>query len=188
MLSTQSFRFSAVCGVLAGLLIAIPGLYDGLAGETALTSFLLGLSPAFAIPLAVALHLRQSHAAGGFGTVAYAVNLVGLGLFAGAVFRLNMTFFFLDDKTVAVLRQGPTNTALLLAGAVFAVGSVLFAASLVRAKVFPRIPSWGYLSVVLLAVAARLPESPVTSVVHAMVGATMIWLAAALWTSVSRKD
>ncbi|MGH3858776.1 hypothetical protein [Actinokineospora sp.] len=41
---------------------------------------------------------------------------------------------------------------------------------------------------VLLAVAARLPESPVTSVVHAMVGATMIWLAAALWTSVSRKD
>jgi hypothetical protein len=188
MLSTASFRFSAVCGLLAGLLIAIPGLYDGFAGETALTSFLLGLSPAFAIPLAVALHLRQSHVTGGFGAVAYAVNMIGLGLFAGAVFTLNMAFFFLDDQTVAVLRQGPTNLALLLAGAVFAVGSVLFTVSLVRAKVFPAAPSWGYLSVVLLAVAARLPESPATGAVHTLVGATMIWLGLALWSSVNRES
>ncbi|SDI46478.1 hypothetical protein SAMN05192558_104352 [Actinokineospora alba] len=188
MLSTQSFRFSAVCGVLAGLLIAIPGLYDGLAGETALTSFLLGLSPAFAIPLAVALHLRQSHVQGGFGAVAYGVNMVGLGLFAGAVFTLNMAFYFLDDATVAMLRQGPTNTALLLAGAVFAVGSVLFSVSLVRAKVFPTVPAWGYMSVVLLPVAARLPESPATGAVHTVVGATMVWLGIALWTSLSRES
>jgi hypothetical protein len=53
------FRFGAVCGILSGLFIGLPGAIEAFTGETAATSFVLGLS----------------------GRVAYAVNLVGLGLF-----------------------------------------------------------------------------------------------------------
>jgi hypothetical protein len=170
-------RLGAWCGVLAGLAIAVPGLIEAFTGESAPTSIVLGLSPAFAFPLLTVLHLRQSTAAGTFGAVAYTVNAVGLGLFGGAAFTLNLALFYLDGAVVEDLLRGPTMVALLGSALVFATGSVLFGVSMVRARVLPRVPAVCYLvALPVLAVAARLPDTPVTSVVHVVVGASLVWL------------
>ncbi|OLF10377.1 hypothetical protein [Actinophytocola xanthii] len=181
MISPTLSRLAAWCGVLAGLCILVPGLVEGFAGETAPTSVALGLSPALALPLLTALHLRQSDATCRFGAVAYTVNLVGLGLFGGAAFTLNMALFYLDEPVVDDLLAGPTMVALLGSALVFALGAALFGVATVRAGVHPRVPAVTYtLAMPLLAVAARLPDSPVTSAVHVAAGAAIAWLAVAL--------
>jgi hypothetical protein len=176
------FRFGAVSGVLCGLFIGVPGAIEAFTGETAATSFVLGVSPALAPPLLVAIHLGQYRVAGRLGAVGYAVNLVGLVLFGGAAFTLNMVLFYLDQPVLAELLRGPTRFALLGAALVFVAGTVLFGLSMFRARVYPRAAAVGYcVFLTVFALAARLPDTPLTSGLHVLVAATLIWLAAAVW-------
>jgi len=178
-------RFGAVCGVLCGLLIGVPGAVEAFTGETAPTSFVLGLSPALAAPLLTALHLTQQRAAGRFGSVAYAANLLGIGLFGGAAFTLNMALFYLDDAELAEVLAGPPRFALLGSVLVFAVGTLLMAVAMVRARVLPRVPAWAYApALILFAGAARLPDTPLTSALHVVVGLILGWLSVAVWNRV----
>jgi hypothetical protein len=171
-------RLGAWCGAAAGLAISLPAAIEAVTGETASTSFVLGLSPALAIPLLVVLHLQQSAAAGAFGALAYTMNVVGLGLFGGAAFMLNMGLFYLDDAVVTDLLQGPTRIALLGSAVVFTAGTVLFGIAMVRARVHPRMPSVVYpIALPVLALAAPLPDNLVTSTLHVVAGAALVWLA-----------
>jgi hypothetical protein len=177
-------RLAAWCGVLAGLCIGLPGAVEVVTGETAVTSFVLGVAPALALPLLTVLHLRQSDAAGPFGAVAHTVNVVGLGLFGGAAFTLNLALFYVDRPVLDELLDGPTRFALLGSAVVFAVGAVLFGVAMLRARIHPRVPSAGYLvALPVLALAAPLPDSVLTSGIHVAAGAAVAWLAAALWKS-----
>lgn len=183
MAASRIIPFSAGCGILCGLSIAVAGGIEGFTGETSPTSFVLGLAPALATPLLIGLYLRHSTLAGSFGAVAYAVNLIGLGLFGGAAFTLNMALFYLDQRVLDDLLAGPTRLALLGSAAVFAVGSVLFGISMLRTGVFPRLPSWGYtVALPLFALLAPLPDSPFTSALHVLVGASLVWLSVGLWS------
>lgn len=174
-------RLGAWCGVLAGLCVALPGAVEAVTGETAATSFVIGLSPALAVPLLVVLHLRQRTATGPFGDVAYTLNALGLGLFGGAAFTLNLALFYLDDATVRDLLEGPTRVALLGSALVFALGTILFGVAMLRARVFPRVPALAYtVAFPVLAVAARLPDTPLTSAVHVVAGGSLVWLAVAV--------
>jgi len=178
MLSATLSRFGVVCGVVAGLLLAVPSAVEAVTGEIAATSFLLGLAPALALPLLVVLHLRQRQSAGTFGAVAYTVNLVGLGLFGGAGFTLNMTLFYLDGPVIEELLRGPTRLALLGSAVVFAVGAVLFGISLLRARIHPRVPSVAYLvALPALALAAPLPDTLFITGLHVVAGMALCWLA-----------
>ncbi|MEU7663733.1 hypothetical protein [Streptomyces lincolnensis] len=175
--------------MLAGLLIALPGLVEAFTGETSATSVPLAFAPAFALPLLTALHRRQGPATGRLGTSAVTLNLIGLGLFGGAAFASNLVLFYLDDAIIEETLTGPTVPALLASAAVFAVGCALFGASMIRARVFPRIPSWGYAVVLpLLAFLTAFPESLLTSTLHILVGAILIWLSAALWRTVPETE
>ncbi|MGW3999697.1 hypothetical protein ACWEF6_39910 [Amycolatopsis sp. NPDC004772] len=166
-------RLGAWCGVLAGLAIAVPGAIEAFTGESAPTSIVLGLSPAFTVPLLTVLHLRQATAAGPFGVVAYTANAVGLGLFGGAAFTLNLVLFFLGEQPL----RGPTMVALLGSALIFAAGTVLFGVAMLRAGIHPRVPAVGYVvAVPVLAIAARLPDTPLTSVVHVVAGGSLVWL------------
>ncbi|GAB3399059.1 hypothetical protein [Flindersiella endophytica] len=174
---TFLMRFGAVCGALCGLFIAVPGAIEAFTGETAATSVVLGVSPALAMPLLTALQLGQLRGSGRLGAVGYAVNQIGLGLFGGTAFTLNLAVFFLDEVSLA----GATRAALLASAAVFAAGVVLFAIAMLRAGVYPRVPVLAYgIGFPVFAVAARLPDTPLTSALHVLVGASLIWLAAAL--------
>lgn len=174
-MSSTFFRVAVWCGVLAGVCIGLPGLVEAFTGETAVTSFVLGVSPALAIPLLVVL---ASGVAGVFGAVGYAVNLVGLGLFGGAAFSLNLVLFGADQSVLDSLLAGPTRFALLGSALVFAVGAILFGVAMVRARVHPRVAAVAYaVSLPALALAAPLPDSPLTSAVHVVAGASVAWLA-----------
>jgi hypothetical protein len=179
--TSAAARVGALCGVLSGVLLAVPALVEVFTGETAATGVPLALSPAFALPLLTALHRRQRAVTGRFGEVAHAVNLVGLGLFGGAAFAANLVLFHFDDDVLDETLTGPTIPVFLGSAVVFAVGCALFGAALLRARVFPRVPSWGY-AVVLPAFAflTSLPDSLFTSALHVLVGAVLIRLSVAL--------
>ncbi|MEU9783680.1 hypothetical protein AB0H92_22405 [Streptomyces phaeochromogenes] len=180
--TSSTFRVGALCGVLAGLLIALPALVEAFTGETTATSVPLGLSPAFALPLLTALQLRQRPATGRFAEVAHIVNLIGLGLFGAAAFASNLVLFYFDDDVIDEVLTGPTIPALIGCAALFAVGCALFGAAMIRARVFPAIPAWGYAVVLpLFAFLTGLSDSLLTSGLHILVGAILIWLSAALW-------
>jgi hypothetical protein len=172
-------RFGALCGVVLGLSLGVPGLVEAFTGETAVTSLVLGFGAAFGTPALLALHQHQSAASGRFGAIAFAVNLIGLGLFTGVAFALNVVIFFLDQPVVPM----PTKLALLGSAVVFVIGNVLFGLSMLRARVFPRLPAWGYLVMLtLLAVLAPLPDSPWTSGIHVLGAASLIWLSLVVWS------
>jgi hypothetical protein len=177
-------RLGAWCGVAAGLCVVLPSAVEAVTGETAPTSFVLALSPALAVPLLVVLHLRQSAAAGTFGAVAFTANAVGLGLFGGAAFTLNTTVFYLEDAVVKDLMKGPTSVALSGSALIFVAGTVLFGTAMLRARVHPRVPAVAYLvAFPVLAIAAKLPDTPVTSAVHLAAGGSLIWLSATLMST-----
>ena len=63
------------------------------------------------------------------------------------------------------------------AGMARLIGTLLFGVSLLRAGVFPRLPSAGYgLALTLLAALAPLDDTPWTSLVHVVAGASVTWL------------
>jgi hypothetical protein len=183
-LSSRRARLGALCGALSGLLIALPALVEAFIGETAGTSVLIGLSPALSLPLLVELHRWQSPAGGRFADTAYLVNLLGLGLFGGAAFASNLVLFYFEEEAIEEALTGPTIPVLIGSGVVFAVGSALFGASMIRARMAPGVPAWGYaVALPLLAFLAPVPESVFTSAVHLVAGAALVWLAAGLWQS-----
>lgn len=177
-------RFGAVCGVVLGLSLGVPGAVEAFTGETAVTSFIIGLGAAFGAPALTALYLRQREAAGKFGAIAYAVNVIGLGLFAGVAFSLNLVIFFLDESVAKEVLSGPTRLATLGSALVFVTGSVLFGISLIRAGVFPKLPAWGYpITLSALALLAPLPDSVFTSGVHVLACVSLIWLSLSAWSA-----
>ncbi|MDO0939006.1 hypothetical protein QQY66_47570 [Streptomyces sp. DG2A-72] len=70
-----------------------------------------------------------------------------------------------------------------------AVGCALFGAVTIRARRFPKVPSWAYaVALPLFAFLIALPDSVFTSALHIVVGATLKWLSAALWQSSPTSD
>ena len=183
-------RFSAASGLLAGLFLAVAGFVSIFTGKTAGAAFVIALSPALAIPLLVAVyHQRHADVPGMFGPVAYAVNLIGLGLFGGAVFTIDTALFYLATPVRDHLKHEPTIAALLGSAVLFAVGSVLFGAFLLRTRAYPRLLCWAYiLFPALLAAISPLPDSPFKNAVHCLTGATLAWLAVTLWRTQARPD
>lgn len=170
-------RFGAVCGALSGLFIAVPGALEAFTGETLATSLVIGVSPALALPLLTALHLTQRHTAGRLATSGYAVNVVGLGLFGAAAYALNIVLF-----PLGVTPAAPTRVVLLASAVLFAVGCVWFAAGMLRAGVHPKVPVWIYLvALPVFTLAARLPDTPLTSALHVLVGGALVWLAVSVY-------
>jgi hypothetical protein len=146
------------------------------------TGFVLGVSPALALPLLIGLYLGQRERTGRAGDIAFLANLIGLGLFGGAVFTSNMALLHLDEAALSGLLQGPTRWALLGSAAAFVVGTIMFAVTMLRAGVYPRVAVFGYgAALSLLALLAPLPDTPLISGIHVAAGAFAIWLAAALW-------
>ncbi|WP_062436944.1 hypothetical protein [Herbidospora daliensis] len=170
-------RLGVVCGVVMALSVGIPGAVEAFTGETTVTSLVIGLGAAFGPPALTAFHLRQSEVSGRFGEIAYAVNLIGLTLFAGIAFALNVVVFFLDGTVTRELLTGPTKIVLLAGTAVFVAGTVLFSVAMLRAGVFPKVPAAAYgVTLTALAAGASLPDSPFTSLLHVLVAVTLIWL------------
>jgi hypothetical protein len=174
-------RFGAICGVILALSLGIPGVVETFVGETAPTSLVLGLGAAFGVPALTAFHLHQGPATGRLGHIAYVVNTIGLSLFAGIAFALNTVVFFLPPPVAKSLLAGPTGIIQLVGVAIFVIGTGLYSVAMVRAQVLPRTPAAGYgLTLILLALLAPLPDTPVTGLVHVFAAESLIWLSMSL--------
>jgi hypothetical protein len=146
----------------------------------------IGLGAAFGPAALTALYLHMG-SGGRFAGVAYALNAIGLGLFTGVAFALNLVLFFLTESTVDDVLAGPTGPVIRIAGIVFVLGTVLFGAAMVRSRAFPRVPVWGYtVTLPLLALLAPLPDTPLTSAVHVLAAASLIWLSVTVWHAAGR--
>jgi hypothetical protein len=179
---TGFLRFGAGCAVVLGTSIAVPGLIEIGTGETAATSLVLALGAAFGTPALVALHLRQRDRSGRLGAVAFAVNVVGLGLFAAVAFALNTVLFHLSADVTRDVLSGPTGLVFRGSALVFVAGSVLFGAAMWRAQVFPRAAAAVYaVAMPLLALLAPLADSGWTGILHGVAGGVMVWLGWSLW-------
>jgi hypothetical protein len=176
-------RFGAVCGVLFGLSLGVPGVIEAFTGETTVTSYIVGLGvAAFAVPALFAFHLHQAEVAGRFGAAAFAVGVIGLGLFAAGTFNSNLTLFFLDESISEALLDGPTRWAILSVGVAFIVGTVLFGASMVRSGVLPRVPAVGYTAAVItIALLSSVGDSLLSSAVHVLACVSLVWLSVSVW-------
>jgi len=187
-LSPDLPRFSAASGLLSGLFLAVAGFISIFTGKTAGAAFVIALAPALAVPLLVAVY-QQRHAdvPGLLGPVAYAVNLIGLGLFSGAAFTIDTALFYLTTPVRDHLRHEPTFAGLLGSAVFFAVGSVLFGVFLLRTRSYPRLLCWAYIVFpALLAVLSPLADSPLKDAVHSLAGLTVAWLAVTLWRTTGR--
>jgi len=126
-------------------------------GETAATSFVIGLGvAAFAAPALTGIYLRQSAIAGRFGAVAYAVNLVGLGLFAWLMVAVLVRAF---------RRRGQTPLVAGLGLAAILVHSLFYNAF------FEDPITWALFGLAVLAVpgrAADVPPSPLVETKEAV--------------------
>lgn len=178
-------RFGAACGVVLAASIGVPGLIEAFTGETTATSFVLGLGVAAGPPTVTAFFLYAERAGarqGIFDKLAYAACAIGLGLFGGAAFALNLVLFFLDEKVVDDLMAGPTGTAVTVSALTFVLGTLLFGISMARSGAFARVPAIGFaLALPLLALLAPLKDSPISSALHVLVGVTICWLSAQVW-------
>ncbi|MBO4205778.1 hypothetical protein [Micromonospora echinofusca] len=185
---TGFLRFGAGCAVVLGTSIAVPGLIEIGTGETAATSLVLALGVAFGAPAIAALHLRQRETSGRLGAVAFAVNVIGMGLFAAVAFALNTVLFHLPADVAREVQTGPTRPVFLGSALVFVVGSILFGVAMWRAGVFPRVAAAVYaVAVPSLALLAPLPDSPLTGLLHGVAGGVMVWLGAVLWRQPSHR-
>jgi hypothetical protein len=173
-------RFGIVGGVVAGLLIGVPGILESFTGKTTATSFVLAFAGVFGLPLLTALYLDLPRP-GRLADVSYSLSIIGTTLFCAAGFAQDALLIHLDRPAQQNLLRGSPRVALLIGLGVFIVGAVLFGATLVGADRYPRVPAFAY-PVVLpaFAISATLPYSPYKGIAHAAVAVVLIWLALAL--------
>jgi hypothetical protein len=173
-------RFGIAGGVVAGLLLGVPGILESFTGKTTPTSFLIAFAGVFGLPLLTALYLdlpRRGRAA----DVGYAVSVIGTALFSAAAFAQDALFIHLDRPAQQNLLRGSPRIALLLCLGVFIVGAVLFGATLIGADRYPRVPAFAYPVVLpVFAVSATLPYSPYKGFAHTALAAVLIWLSLGL--------
>jgi hypothetical protein len=173
-------RFGIAGGLLAGVLIGVPGIVESSTGKATGTSFVLAFSGFFALPLLTALYLnlpRRSR----FDDVGYAVAIIGTEMFGAAAFVQDAVLVHLDRQAQQDLLRGSPKVALLLGASAFIIGAILFGTSLIRAGRYPRIPAYMYPIVLpAFSVSAILPYSPYKGILHAALAAELIWLALGL--------
>ncbi|WP_112134064.1 hypothetical protein [Glycomyces dulcitolivorans] len=175
-----TLRLGAATGAASGILIAAASSVEIVTGEIPLTGLALGIAPALGLPLIVALHLAHKGKARTFGVIAYGLNLVGLGLFGGAAFALNLVLIHLDPAVTEGL-PGAATAALLGSALVFSAGTILFGIAMLRAGLYPRLPAAVYaFAFPLIALLAPLPDNLFISAVHIASGAALVWLAHAV--------
>lgn len=173
-------RFGIAGGLTAGAFLGVPGILESFIGKATGTSFVLAFSGFFALPLLTALYLNLPKR-GRFDDVAYAVSIIGTGLFSAAAFVQDAVLVHLDRPAQQELLRGSPRIAVLLGVAVFIVGAVLFGTTLIRAGRYPRIAAFAYPAVLpAFAVSATLPYSPYKGFAHAALAAVLIWLALGL--------
>ncbi|MFC8526086.1 hypothetical protein [Nocardia sp. NPDC057227] len=183
---TTLLRLSAVAGITCGAAIALAGAVESVIGhKVAVTQVLNGASVPFGLGLLVGLYLWQRAAAGRFGTVAFVLQFLGFGYFAGIAYTRNAVLVYLDEPVLDALLDGPSRLAFLATALLALTGTIAFGAALWRAGAVPKAAVALYvLGLSALCLTFLLP-TPIVRLGHVVGGAGMVWLALTLWRAIS---
>ncbi|MFC9871906.1 hypothetical protein [Nocardia salmonicida] len=179
-------RLGSVSGFICGAAIAAAGAIELIAaGKVPLTQVLNGASVPFGIGLLVALYALLHQRLGRFGAFAFAVQFLGFGLFAGIAFAMNFVLVYLDKPVIDELLTSPAKIAFLVTAALALSGTLLFGTALLRSAAVPRGAVILYIAgLTVLSLTFLLPTTLVR-VGHLAAGFGMVWLAWAVWSSVT---
>ncbi|WP_194814099.1 hypothetical protein [Nocardia sp. XZ_19_385] len=177
-------RLGGVAGLIGGTAIAVAGLTELAAGhKTGPTQLLNGVAVPFGIGLLVALYLTNFRALGRFGVVAFTVQFLGFGYFAGVAFTRNFVLVYLEKPVVDELLNSPAKSAFLATAVTALAGTLLFGAALLRSGVVPRVAAGLYTAGLAALCLTFLLPPVVVRTGHIAAGAAMIWLAVTVWRS-----
>lgn len=180
-MDTTLLRLSAVAGIICGAAIALAGVLETVIGhKVGVTQVLNGASVPFGLGLLVGLYLWQRAAAGRFGLVAFVLQFLGFGYFAGIAYTRNAVLVHLDEPVLDALLDGPARLAFLATALLALTGTIAFGAAMWRAGAVPRVAVALYvLGLSALCLTFLLP-TPVVRAGHVVGGAGMVWLALTL--------
>jgi hypothetical protein len=179
-------RLGGVCGFLCGGAVAAAGAIELIAaGKTPLTQVLNGAAVPFGMGLLVALYALLHQRLGRFGALAFVVQFLGFGYFAGVAFTKNFVLVYLDKPVVDELLTSPAKSAFLLAAVLALSGTLLFGTALLRSAAVPRAAVVLYtVGLSVLCLTFLLP-APLVRAGHIAAGFGMVWLAWTVWSSVT---
>ncbi|MFD3744096.1 hypothetical protein [Nocardia sp. NPDC058633] len=179
-------RLGGISGLIGGTTIALAGATELIVdGKTPLTQILNGVAVPFGIGLLVALYSVLHQRLGRFGALAFAVQFLGFGYFAGVAFAKNFVLVYLDKPIVDELLTTPAKSAFLATAFLALTGTLLFGTALLRSAAVPRVAAILYtVGLSVLCLTFLLP-APLVRVGHIAAGVGMMWLAWTVWSSLT---
>lgn len=180
-------RLGSVAGLVCGGAIAVAGATELIAGDkTPITQVLNGAAVPFGIGLLVALYALLYQRLGRFGAVAFVVQFLGFGYFAGIAFAKNFVLVYLDRPVVDELLTTPAKLAFVATAVVALTGTVLFGAALLRSSAVPPVAATLYTAGLSVLCLTFLLPAPMVRVGHIAAGLGMLWLARTVWSSTTQ--
>ncbi|MFX0580748.1 hypothetical protein [Nocardia nepalensis] len=182
-------RLGAAAGLICGCAIALAGGTELVVGhKAALTQLLNGGAVPFGIGLLVAIYALLHRKLGRFGAIAFVIQFLGFGYFAGVAYTKNFVLVHLDRPIVDELLRSPARFAFLATAAIALIGTVLFGAALLRSGAVSRFAIALYtVGLSALCLTFLLP-APIVRTGHIAAGVGMIWLASIVWSNAGRSE
>ena len=186
MSAHQLLRLAGLAGILSGVVLAVDGVVDLVADDTAARGVGV-LSPLFGLFAVTGIYLwMRARRPSLHLDLGYALNLVGLALFAAVAFTRSFALAELDEPVRdALVESGPTLPLLISAGVIAVCGVILFATALLRSG-YDAAPSLLYLVAVPIAGFGALMPPAVSMVAQLAAGAAIVLLARSLLTALGR--
>ncbi|MFE1594872.1 hypothetical protein [Nocardia sp. NPDC058705] len=179
-------RLGSISGLIGGTTIALAGTIELIAdGKTPLTQIFNGAAVPFGIGLLVALYSLLHRRLGRFGALAFSVQFLGFGYFAGVAFAKNFVLVYLDKPVVDELLTTPAKSAFLATAILALTGTLLFGAALLRSAAVPRLAAILYTAGLSVLCLTFLLPAPLVRVGHIAAGVGMVWLAWTVWSTVT---
>ncbi|MGW6118823.1 hypothetical protein ACWFRF_07255 [Nocardia sp. NPDC055165] len=179
-------RLGGISGFVCGGAIAAAGAIELIAaGKIPLTQVLNGAAVPFGIGLLVALYALLHQRLGRFGALAFVVQFLGFGYFAGIAFAMNFVLVYLDKPVVDELLTSPAEFAFLATAVLALGGTLLFGTALLRSAAVPRGAAILYTAGLSVLCLTFLLPATLVRVGHIAAGFGMVWLAWAVWSSVT---
>ena len=104
------------------------------------TQLVAPLAQILALAFVTALYLAFGRRAGTFGLVAFLLNAFSLATLVGVEFVINLVFADLPARTIEALRDGTLGVALTVASVAFLLGTLTYAAAMLRGREIPAAP------------------------------------------------
>lgn len=181
------YRIGAVAGCGSAVILLINAAKRAeVIPTSAFTQLVAPLAQILALALVTALYFAFGRRTGTFGLIAFLMNAFSLAALVGVEFVINLVFADLPDPTIEMLRAGPLGTALTVASITFLLGTLAYAAAMIRSREVPSAPMVMYaVGAVPVALRAFVPEAALDlGLVTMAVGAG--WLAIWLFTCSDR--